>query len=149
MILHSVIAALVTRFNTAVTPTAYDGPVPAAVNDPDYVLVGSTGEDGEDGATVDLELSDLGPGNWHSESGEVVCAAVSWSGGKDVDARRAVASQLAADCAASVHSDRTLGGLLDGDGLAQVSGFRYRAHQFAEGALVRVTFSVTYSHLNT
>lgn len=149
MILHDVIAALVTRFDAAVTPSVYDGPVPPAVNKQDYVLVGSAGEDGEDGATVDLELSDLGPGNWHSETGDITCSAWSWSGGTDVSARRSTATQLAEDCAAAVHTDRTLGGLLDGDGLAQVGAFQYRAHQFAEGALVRVTFSVTYSHLNT
>ena len=149
MILHTVITTLTTTFNAAIVPTVYDGPVPAAVNATDYGLVGSTGEDGEEGATADLTLSDLGPGTWHDEAGEVVCAFVSWSGSNDVVARRLAALNMASACADAVHADRTLGGLLTEPGLAQVSAFRYGAHQFKEGALVRVTFTVTYSHLNT
>lgn len=149
MILDSVIAALVSAFDEAVTPTVFDGPVPPAVNKGDFVLVGSTSEDGEDGASGDLILSDLGPGTWHDESGEVVCSAVSWSGGTDIAARRAAATQLATQCTTAVHADRTLGGLLTEPGLAQVSTFAYLVRQSAEGVFCRVTFTVTYSHLNT
>lgn len=150
MILNSVIAALVTAFRTAVSPTSVvDGPVPTSVNKSEYVLVGSTGDEGENGATVDLTLSDLGPGTWHDESGLVVCSAWSWSGGTDLAAKRATALQLATSCTAAVHMDRGLGGLLVAPGLAQTSDLGLLVQQTDKGGLCRVTFTVTYSHLNT
>lgn len=148
MILDDVILALVARFGTAVTAPVYDGPVPAAVNKGDFVLVGSTGED-DDGGAVDLELSTLGPGTWLEEVGEVVCSCWSWSGGTDLPARRAAADALTAACVTAVATDRTLGGLLVAPGLAEVTAIRYQPRQTSEGAICRFTFSVLYRHVNT
>lgn len=148
MILNSVILALVDLFDASVTATVYDGPVPSSVNKGEFVLVGSTGED-EDGAFVETELSTLGAGDWIEETGEVVCSAWSWSGGTDLTAKRVAAAALAADCAAAVAADRTLGGLLVAPGLAQVSAFQYQPRQTTDGAICRFTFSVTYRHVNT
>ena len=148
MILNAVLLALVSRFDGAVAAPVYDGPVPAAVNNGDFVLVGSTGED-EDGAAVDLELSEMGPGTWLNETGEVVCSFWSWTGGTNLPARRAAASALATACAAAVAADRTLGGLLVAPGLAEVSTIRYQPRQTSDGAICRFTFSVLYRHVNT
>lgn len=148
MILNAVVLALVDLFDTAVSATVYDGPVPTSVNESSFVLVGSTGDD-DDGAFVETELSTLGDGTWIDEAGEVVCSAWSWSGGTDLAAHRVIAGGLAADCAAAVAADRTLGGLLVAPGLAQVSAFQYQPRQTTEGAICRFTFSVTYRHVNT
>lgn len=150
MILPDVISRLGTMFTTAVSPVAvFDGPVPPAANKTDFVLVGSTGDDFEDGATVGRVLSDLGDGTWFDESGEVFCSAWSWSGDTNIAARRTAVTTMATACAAAVAADRSLGGLLVAPGLALVSDFRYQPRQSAEGALVRLIFSVTYTHLNT
>lgn len=149
MILPQVISALVSIFDNATSATVYDGPVPPAANKTDFVLVGSSAEEGEDGATVTQDLSDLGPGTWLAEGGEVICSFWSWSGGTDIAARRTAAAASATACADAVAADRSLGGLLTEPGIAQVSDFRYHAEQRAEGALCRFTFSVLYSHLHT
>lgn len=149
MILDDVILALKSRFDTALSVDVYDGPYPPAVNKGDFVLVGSSGEDGIDGAAVDLTLSDLGPGDWLDEAGEVVCSSWSWSGHPDIPARRAAAAGNAVACVQAVREDRTLGGLLVAPGLAEVSVLTYEPRQTAEGAICRFTFSVTYRHVNT
>lgn len=148
MILDDVIAALVARFDAAVTATVYDGPVPTAVNKGNFVLVGATGDEGDIGATVDQTLSTLGPGTWLEEVGEIVCSFWSWDGGTDVAARRTAALANANACAAAVHEDRQLGGLIVPPGIAEVSAFSYQAQQTNKGALCRITFSVTYRHTN-
>lgn len=147
MILDQVITKLVTIFTTA-GATTYDGPVPTSVNKTDYVLVGSDAEDG-DGAVVELIESDLGPGTWVDETGEVVCSAWSWSGGTNIAACRAAAEATAVACIAAIRADRTLGGLLTGPRLAEVSVLRYEPKQTSKGAICRFTFSVLYRHLNT
>lgn len=148
MRLDDVIAALVARFTSAVSPTlVFDGPNDQAASSPAFVLVGSTGED-EDGATLDADWSPVGPGRWREEAGEVVCSAWAYSGGRDLPARRAIALGLATSCAESVHQDRSLGGILTGNG-AQVSRFRYQPRQTTEGAVVRVVFTVSYRTLLT
>lgn len=149
MILNSVIAALVALFDAAVSASVFDGPKPAAVNKGDFVLVGSNGEEGDVGATVDQSLSDLGPGTWLEEVGEVVCSFWSWSGGTDTAARRTAAFNLATACADAVAADRRLGGLIVGPGIAEVSALSYQSQQTADGAICRFTFSVTYRHTNS
>lgn len=148
MILDEVILALVALFDGAVAAPVYDGPVPAAVNKGDFVLVGSTGED-DDGAVIEQELSEVGPGTWLNEVGEVVCSCWSWSGGTDLPARRAAAAALVTACADAVAADRTLGGLLKTPGLAEVSSIAYQPRQTSDGAICRFTFFVTYRHVNT
>lgn len=149
MILNEVIAALASRFTTAVTPTlVFDVPSPNVVNNDSFIVVGSDGED-DDGATVDLVPSDLGPGTWHDENGDVVCSAWAAHGGTDLAGTRDTAAQLAEACVAAVRADRTLGGLLEGAGRATVSALRYRSVQTPKGAFCRFTFTVSYGHLNT
>lgn len=149
MILEDVVADLVTRFRAAVTPVrVFDGPNPNAAQSETFVAVGSTGED-EDGITVDLELSDLGPGTWVDETGEIVCSAWSWSGGTDLAARRAAAVDLAVACVNAVRADPQLTGLLPKPGRADASAVRVRTLQTDKGALCRASFTVAYSHLST
>lgn len=147
MILGDVIARLVVLFDGAVTSTVFDGPIPEAVNHGRYVLVGSDGEN-DDGASAELEPSDLGPGTWWDERGEVTCSAWSHHGGADLAARRSEALADAEACLAAVHDDRSLGGLLITPG-ATTSGVFVSARQTTAGALVRVTFTVAYQALNT
>lgn len=148
MILNSVIASLVTVFDTAVSVDVYDGPVPTSVNKSDFVLVGSTGEE-DDGAVVELALSDTGPGTWFDETGEVVCSVWSWSGNTDLAARRVAAAANAVACINAVKANRTLSGLLVAPGLAEVSVLNYQPRQTSEGAICRFTFNVSYRHLVT
>lgn len=147
MILDSIIPYLVTMFDAAVASPVFDGPKPVAVNHGEFVLVGSTGEE-DDGARFEMAASDLGPGSWFDEFGEVVCSAWSWSGGTDIVARRAKALALASACVTAVHADRRLGGLCLEPG-AVVSDLSYQPRQSDTGAIVRVVFSVTYKALNT
>lgn len=150
MILDSVTTYLVGLFSTAVSPTrAYAGPYPPAVNAERFVVVNSAGDDPpEDTATAELTPSTLGPGTWLDETGEVTCSAFAWSGDTDVDTVRTSALALANACVGAVQDDRTLGGLLFMP-TAVTSDLVPTTAQFATGALCRVTFSVTYSHLNT
>jgi hypothetical protein len=150
MILDAVLLRLVALFTAAVTVPVYDGPFPPAVNSPQFVLVGSTGEQGDDGASVEFELSELGPGTWHNETGQIICSAWAWDGGTDVPARRAEAEAAAMACIGAVWADRTLGGLLHGAGIAQATGIRYQPQQTDRGAICRFLWTVTYTqHLNT
>lgn len=148
MILEEVIAKLLEMFRTASAVDVYDGPVPPAVNKQRYILVGSSAED-EDGATVTQELSNLGPGEWHDEAGEVICSFWSWSGGTQIATVRADALELANFCADAIHADRTLDGVLVPPGLAEVSDYRLRMSQTSSGAMCRVSFTVNYAHLST
>lgn len=147
MILAEVIDRLVTVFDAAVAVDVYDGPKPEAVNKPQFVVVGSSGDD-EDGAAADLTPSDTGPGGWLDETGEIICSAWSWSGGTDVATRRSEALSLAESCLSALHADRTLGGLLVVPG-AVTSTLRYEARQPESGAIVRVSFTVAYTALIT
>lgn len=149
MILEQVIAALVSMFRLAVSVDVFDGPVPTSVTKGDFVLVGANGDDGDIGATVEQTLSDLGPGTWLEETGEIICSFWSWSGTTDIAARRGAASALAMSCADAVAADRRLGGLIEGPGIAEVSALSYQAQQTKEGAICRFSFSVTYRHLIT
>lgn len=142
-VLGQVITALVSTFTTAnPTATVIDGPRPSSDRPPLFILVGSTGDEDDD-ATTDDTLSDMGPGTWHDESGEVFCSAWAWTGDTDPAGVRASALAAYAACRDAVAADRTLGGILQLPGLAQVSNMRLR--QSAEGgSLARVIFSVTY-----
>jgi hypothetical protein len=148
MILEEVVSRLVTMFDAAVSVRVFDGPVATAASNETFVAVGSSGED-EDGIVVDLVLSDLGPGGWVDESGEIVCSAWSWSGGTDVASRRAAAVALAVTCANTVRADPQLSGLLVKPGRADVSAVQVRSQQTDKGALCRASFTVAYSHLST
>lgn len=147
MIVGDIIARLVTLYDAAVTSVVFDGPKPEAVNQPRYVLVGSDGE-GDDGITAELEPSTTGPGSWWDERGEIVCSAWSHYGGTDMETCRAQALADAEACLAAVHTDRSLGGLLNTPG-ATTSGVTVSARQTPSGALVRVTFTVAYQALVT
>lgn len=149
MILTTVIGKLIEAFAPATGVDVFDGPVPTAVNKTRYVLVGSNGEENEDGATVTDELSNLGPGGWHDEAGQIVCSAWSWSGGTRMQDARDDALTLANACIAAVHADRTLDATLTPPGLAEVSDLRCLMRQGTSGAMCRATFTVTYSHLDT
>jgi hypothetical protein len=146
--LGDVIAALVALFDAATSAKVFDGPKPETSGVKDYVLVGSTGED-EDSASADFALSDLGPGGWVDETGSVECSAWSWSGGTDIAAQRSAAVATFEACRDAVHADRTLGGALDLNELATVTGFRLRQAQTTEGAIARVLFTVTYQTVLT
>jgi hypothetical protein len=149
VILNDVIAALAARYTTAADPIpVFDVPTPNVVNNALFVAVGSNGED-EDGATVDLVPSDLGPGTWLDETGAVVCSAWSQAGGTDLEARRDEAASLAEACLAATRADRTLGGLLQGSGRAEVSGLSYRLVQTPKGPFCRFTWTVSYGHLSS
>jgi hypothetical protein len=129
MILDTVIDRIGTLFAATVAPVqVFDGPKPPSVNSNRYVLVGSEGDETGDAATVSLEPSDLGPGTWLDEAGEVICSAWSW--------------------VTALQGDRTLTGLLIAPGVV-VSELRYLPVQFNTGPLVRVSFTVAYSHTNT
>lgn len=149
MILDAVIDVLVSIFDAALSVDVYDGPNPIAANKGDFVLVGSTGEE-EDGATVEQEPSDLGPGTWLDESGEVICSAWSWTGSdaSTVPARRAAALSYVDACSDAIAANRSLGGVL-GQGTAVVTGIRYQTRVAPEGTTVRVLFTVAYQTLNT
>lgn len=146
MILNDVITTLAALFDAAVTAPVYDTPDPTAVNNASWVSVSTEGED-DDGATVELTPSQLGPGTWFDEAGEVVCSAWSQSGGTDTATRRTEAAALALACVAAVRADDTLGGLLTLH-RAEVSALRYRAFQGSTGTLCRFSWTVSYRHLN-
>jgi hypothetical protein len=148
MILNDVIAALDVLFTAAVDVPVFDVPDPSVINNDRFIVIGSEGED-DDGATVDLTESTLGPGGWLDETGEVVCSVWAASGGTDLAARRNAAATLTEACVAAVRNDRELGGLLVGAGVAGVSSLRYRLVQTPQGAFCRFSFSVSYQNLNT
>lgn len=148
MILNEVIARLVIIFDAATPWPVVDGPKPEAVNHREFVLVGSTGED-EDGGVIDRVSSDLGPGTWRDESGEVICSVWSWSGGNDLSQRRALALATTSTLIEAVEADPSLGGLLTAPQLAEVLDVRYQPRQTETGAIVRVVFTVSYRTLET
>lgn len=142
--LGPVMAALVTTFDAATTATVYDGPVPTSDGPTEYVLVGSTGEDDDDDATLDAVVSAMGPGNWHDETGEIRCSAWAWSGDTDIATVRNQAVALFEVCREAVEDDRTLGSTLPLNGLAEVGGAALRQQQTTAGAICRVVFTVRY-----
>lgn len=151
MILNEVIAYLRTSWATAINNAdipVLDSPDPSAVNKNKFVAIGSEGTDDE-GIVVDFTSSDLGPGGWTDETAEITCSAWSWSGGSDLAARRQEAVDLAETCIEAVRADRTFSGLIVGPGMAEVSSMRVTVTQETGGPLCRVTFTVSYRHLNT
>lgn len=147
--MHAVVTALHTQVDAALTKPVYDGPRPTSAADPDYVLIGSTGDDGDDAATNDLSLSSLGPGTWTDHDGEIVGSVWSVTGGTDMTACRAAAQATFDAVKAAIDADRTLGGVLKMPGLARVSRAALRQQQTSEGAVCRIAFTVTYQHTST
>jgi hypothetical protein len=157
-VLDDVLDALSARFNAAAGVPVYDGPDRDALTAgrDRFVFIGTDGEalvipdaDDSDGMTVTEERSEMGPGTWRTVTGEITCAVWAWQGDNDMRARRREAEQIAAACSATVTSDRTLGGLLQGGGLADVSERRYRLRHTSKGAVARVVFVVTFTALQT
>lgn len=151
MIINSVLAALVAKFDAATTVPIFDGPDISALNKQatGFVLVGSSGDEDEDAVVIDQALSNLGPGTWLEETGDIVCAAISWAGGKDIATRRAASLAVATACADAVQDDPTLNGVLIEPGRADVSALRLQQRAEETGVLVRVVFTVRYSALVT
>lgn len=147
MILDPAILWLLSTFRGATSWPVFDGPVPTSINHQQFVLVGSTGEE-EDGATIDRPESNLGPGGWREEVGDIVCSAWSYSGGTDIATRRANAMSTTAALIAAVEADPSMGGLLTAPRRAEVLDVRYQPRQTDTGAIVRIIFSVTYRSLD-
>lgn len=145
-VLSDVIDRLVVVFAGAVTVPVVDGPVATSVNQGRFVSVGA-GAEGEGGATT-IDPSDLGPGTWLQEIGEVACSAWSWSGGTDLALHRRQSLELAEQCTNAVRGDRTLAGLLV-EPTAHASGLTYRAEQTSTGPIAVVSFTVAYQALVT
>jgi hypothetical protein len=145
MILNDVIEALVTSFTAATDPTPVYDSIPD-LSKRAFVVVAADGEDNE-GADVDFALSDLGPGTWLTEQGEITCSTWAQVGTTDIAGRRQAAADLAEQCVAAVRADRTLSGLLTGPGIATVSELRYSGFRTEHGTFCRFTFIVSYQHL--
>lgn len=146
--LPSVIAVLQAMFEEATGVPVYDGPQPTGADDMVFVLVGSTGEDDEDSATLTLDRSSLG-NKWTDESGSVTCSAWAGDGDGDLTSLRAVALTLMQTCKAAVDGEPTLGGVLSSGHFASVTDGALRQQQNKQGAVARVTFTVSYSSLLT
>lgn len=154
--LWAVRTGLVTVF-TAAMPTdvqVFDGPMTYTTPPKRFLLVGTDGgEDGggatDDGSTIRQELSDLGPGIWRSEAGEIVCAAWAWSGDtKFVPLRTAIAEIT--DACETALADRTLAGILPHPSFGvEFGAVRFREEQTPNGAVARAVFTVSYSALLT
>lgn len=145
-VLADVIDRLIVTFGAAVTVPVVDGPVVTTVNQGRFVSVGANADGG--GGATSIDPSDLGPGTWLSEIGEVECSAWSWAGGTDLAAHRRQALTLAEQCTLAVRNDRTLGGLLV-EPTAHALGLTYRAEQTSSGAIAVVSFTVAYQALIT
>jgi hypothetical protein len=147
VILLEVMDKLTVAYKAAVQTPVLE-PSPEVVNNKRFVVVGSEGED-DDGATVDLTPSEMGPGTWTDELGAVICSAWAQTGGTDKAKMRAAAGADAEACVAAVLADPTFGGLLVAGNRATVSAIRYRAMQTEKGAFARFSWTVSYGHLNT
>lgn len=151
-VLPAVIAALVAAFDAVIEAPVYDGPVILGDRPTSYIQVGSavngipgTGTATDESSSFSLELSDMGPGTWEQETGEIPCAAVAGTGDPDVVAARAVAFALFEQCRAALRADRTLGGVLPLNGLALIGAGSLSQLQTTEGAVASVSFTVPYS----
>lgn len=143
--MDAVLLALVALLDAALDVPVYDGPRPTSAADPAYVLVGTDGTADAQGVSVELGLSDIGPGDWTDHAGEVTCSVWSVSGDTDMAATRAAAQNLLDACRAAIAANPTLGGLLEVGGLAQVTRAELQQIQTGDGALARITFTVAYA----
>lgn len=97
--LPAFIAKLVSVFDAAVTVDVYDGPPITDANRQAYVAVGWDGVDvdGGDAATFEQRLLYVGSVK-KNETASVTCVAVSWSGGVDWSAERALVFGYVSAC---------------------------------------------------
>lgn len=154
--LWAVRTGLVTVF-TAAMPSGvqvFDGPMTHTTPPKRFLLVGTDGGDdgsgaNDDGSSIRQELSDLGPGTWRAEDGEVVCSAWAWSGDTKFEPLRTAVAAIT-DACETVVADRTLGGILPPPAFgAEFGTVRFREEQTPSGAVVRAVFTVTYGALLT
>lgn len=140
----------------AATPNVkvFDGPVPRGPAPPTkFVLVGSDGgetgyESGEDGLVSRQAASRLG-NNWRDEAGDVLCAAWAWSGDTNLAPLRAAVTAITDAIETAIQTDRSLGGVLEHPGLAEVTEVRFTDAQTPKGAVSRAVFTVSYGALLT
>lgn len=147
--LADVTDALVAAFTAALPVPVFDGPQAQRPTDPQFVLVGASEIDGNDGeeASSNSNRSDMGNGGLREDTGEVTCSAWAWSGDTDLAALRRQALGLVDRCQDVLTAAPQLGGALPFGYYADVGSVRIRQEQTGSGALARVTFSVTYTTL--
>lgn len=147
--LPAFIAKLVSVFDAAVTVEVYDGPPITDANKQAYVAVGWDGvdADGGDAATFEQSLAYVGS-LVKNESATVTCVAVSWSGGIDWSAERALVFGYVSTCeqalrAAIAAHDADLDGF---DVYEVTSGsLAYERDPSDGNVTARVPFTVSYS----
>lgn len=154
-LLWDVRGALVTILDAALDVPVLDGPQSKKSLPKAYVLIGTdggdtgSGENGEDFGTVTQTLSDLGPGTWRDETGDVTCSAWAWTGSTSFAPLRVTVQAILDGVEASLRADPTLGGLLIPPGRAELGAIRLREDQTDNGARLRAVFSVAYRALLT
>lgn len=154
--LWDVHTALKDLFTEALDIPVIDGPVTGKTTLPKaYVLVGTDGgdtgrgENADEGATSNQVLSNMGPGTWRDETGEITSAAWVWSGNTGFSDLRATAKNILATLESALWADPQLGGLLVKPGFTGFGEVRVREEQGENGAVVRATFTVPYQALIT
>ena len=149
--LPGVITALVALFDAALDVPVFDGPIVTGDRPTGYLQVGSavngipgTGTSTDEQSTFNLELSDMGPGTWEQETGEIPCAAVAWSGDTEIVAARTAAFALFETCRAALKGDRTIGGALPLNGVGLIGAGSLSQLHTTEGVVASVSFTVPY-----
>lgn len=145
-----VVPALVGVFTTALAaePTkVYGGPKPTSANAREYVLVAFNPEPDGNGVETEQDISDLG-NRWVDEQGTVQCSVTCWSGSTDPAPLLARCDTLLDLLDAALVADPTLGGVIYAGYFARILGAAsLRQESTADGAIVRLGFTVTYSTL--
>lgn len=148
MTLEAVTEALVTMFTAALGAVpVFDGPTPTKQLPPVYLIVGSTGDDGED-AVVALPESDMG-NHWTDESAELQCVVYAWAGNGTVAVQRNLAQPVVDTCRAALYADPTLSGVLKGGYKAWVTRVTRTQQQTSDGPVVKLAMTISYSNLLT
>jgi hypothetical protein len=140
---------LVSVFDAAVTVEVYDGPPITDAAKQAYVAVGWDGVDvdGGDAATFEQRLLYVGSVR-KNETASVTCVAVSWSGGVDWSAERALVFGYVSACeqalrAAIVAHDPDLEGFEVYE--VMTGSLAYERDPTDGNVSARVPFTVTYS----
>lgn len=152
--LHDVVSALVSTLaatsGLATPDTAtdsdvivYDGPQPVGARPQVFVLVGTDGIEGTEGATFTVNDQPR-VAEFDDEAGEITCAVWAASGDTSIATLRETAGDLVSLCVATINAAPTLGGALPVGGKAIVRRGSYVPSQTTAGAVVLIRFYVSY-----
>lgn len=139
----SIVDALLAAFAATDAALVLDGPNGTADVATDYVVVGGTEDPDDDAGEFDQDWRGLGA-KARQETGTVTCAVLAATGDDDIPTTRARAFEILGQLETAARTDPTLGAAIN-SGWLHVTNGRASQRRNANGAYVRIVFTVSYS----